>query len=47
MEGVKTWLSSQAAYFFDTGIQNLVLDKTNALPLDSPEEFNLWNNIMD
>jgi hypothetical protein len=24
MEGVKTWLSSQAADFFDTGIQKLV-----------------------
>jgi transposase len=26
MKGVKTWLSSQAADFFDTGIQNLFLD---------------------
>jgi hypothetical protein len=24
MEGVKTWLSSQVADFFDTGIQKLV-----------------------
>jgi transposase len=24
MEGVKTWLSSQAADFFDTGIQKLI-----------------------
>jgi histone-lysine N-methyltransferase SETMAR len=24
MEGVKTWLSSQAINFFDTGIQNLI-----------------------
>jgi hypothetical protein len=24
MEGVKTWLSSQAPYFFDTGIQKLI-----------------------
>jgi hypothetical protein len=24
MEDVKTWLSSQAADFFDTGIQNLI-----------------------
>jgi hypothetical protein len=24
MEGVKTWLSSQAADFFDTGMQNLI-----------------------
>jgi hypothetical protein len=24
MEGVETWLSSQAADFFDTGIQNLI-----------------------
>jgi hypothetical protein len=24
MEGVKTWLSSQAAEFFDTGIQKLI-----------------------
>jgi polysaccharide deacetylase 2 family uncharacterized protein YibQ len=24
MEGVKTWLSSQAADFFDTGIQKLM-----------------------
>jgi hypothetical protein len=23
MEGVKTWLSSQGAYFFDTGLENL------------------------
>jgi hypothetical protein len=30
MEGVKTWLSSQAADFFDTGIQNLFPDATNA-----------------
>jgi hypothetical protein len=25
VEGVKTWLSSQAADFFDTGIQILIL----------------------
>jgi hypothetical protein len=24
-KGVKTWLSSEAADFFDTGIQNLIL----------------------
>jgi hypothetical protein len=24
MEGLKTWLSSQAADFFDTGIQKLI-----------------------
>jgi hypothetical protein len=24
MEGVKTWLSSPAAHFFDTGIQKLI-----------------------
>jgi hypothetical protein len=24
MEGVKTWMSSQAAVFFDTGIQKLI-----------------------
>jgi hypothetical protein len=24
MEGVKTWLSSQAADFFDTGMQKLI-----------------------
>jgi hypothetical protein len=26
MEGVKTWLSSQAADFFDKGIQKLIAD---------------------
>jgi hypothetical protein len=30
MEGVKMWLSSQAADFFDTGIQTLFPDTTNA-----------------
>jgi hypothetical protein len=30
MEGVKTWLSSQAVDFFDTGVQKLVLDITSA-----------------
>jgi hypothetical protein len=30
MEGVKTWLSSQAADFFHTGIQNLFPDITSA-----------------
>jgi hypothetical protein len=30
MEGVKTWLSSQAEDSFDTGIQNLLPDKTSA-----------------
>jgi hypothetical protein len=29
-EGVKTWLSSQAADFYDTGIQNLFPDTTSA-----------------
>jgi hypothetical protein len=24
MEGIKTWLSSQAADFFDTGVQKLI-----------------------
>jgi hypothetical protein len=24
MKGVKTWLSSQVAHFFDTGIQKLI-----------------------
>jgi hypothetical protein len=24
MEGVKTWLSSQAGHFFDTGVQKLI-----------------------
>jgi hypothetical protein len=30
MEGVETWLSSMAADFFGTGIQNLFPDTTNA-----------------
>jgi hypothetical protein len=30
MEGVKTWLSSQAADFFDRGIQKLFPDTTSA-----------------
>jgi hypothetical protein len=30
MEGVKTWLSSMVAEFFDTGIQKLIPDMTNA-----------------
>jgi hypothetical protein len=30
MEGVKTWLSSQVANFFDTGIQKLNPDMTSA-----------------
>jgi hypothetical protein len=30
MEGVKTWLSSQATDFFDTGIQTLFPDTTIA-----------------
>jgi hypothetical protein len=30
MEGVKTWLSELVINFFDTGIQNLYLDKISA-----------------
>jgi hypothetical protein len=30
MEGIKTWLSSQTADIFATGIQNLFSDMTNA-----------------
>jgi hypothetical protein len=30
MVGVKTWLNSQEADFFDTGIQTLILDVTSA-----------------
>jgi hypothetical protein len=30
MEGVKTWLSSRATNFFDTGLQKLILDMTGA-----------------
>jgi hypothetical protein len=30
MEGVKMWLSSQAAEFFDTGIQKLIPEKRKA-----------------
>jgi hypothetical protein len=33
MEDVKTWQSSQAADFFDIGIQNLYHDTTSALVL--------------
>jgi hypothetical protein len=32
MEGVKTWLSLQAADFFDTGIQNLFPDMSASIP---------------
>jgi hypothetical protein len=32
MEGVKTWLSSQAADFFDTVIQNLLPDTSSSIP---------------
>jgi histone-lysine N-methyltransferase SETMAR len=32
MEGVKTWLSSQAADIFDTGIQNLFPDTGASVP---------------
>jgi hypothetical protein len=31
MEGVKTWLSSQAADFFDTGAQKLIPQYDNCL----------------
>jgi hypothetical protein len=30
MEGIKTWLSSQAADFYDTGIQKIIPDATSA-----------------
>jgi hypothetical protein len=32
MEGVETWLSSQAADFFDTGIQKLIPDTSASIP---------------
>jgi hypothetical protein len=35
MEGVKTWLSSQGADFFDTGIQKLIPQYDKCITSDS------------
>jgi hypothetical protein len=41
MEGVKTWLSKQAAEFFDTGIQEFLPNTSASIPTETPLRISL------